>query len=219
MPTLESQTSAFKESAYAKMPPAVATTIHDWVAELSASGIAGRSLQAGQTAPDFALPNAHGQIVTLPDLLASGPVVITFYRGAWCPFCNIALRAYEGILPEIKALGASFVAISPQSPDHSLTQAEKENLSYEVLSDRGNAAARQFGIVYKLGDAMQQVSAAFGLDLTQFNGDNSRELPLPGTFVIDQSGTIKFAQVFADHSQRVEPSAILDILRGLASEK
>jgi len=89
-------------------------------------------------------------------------------------------------------------------------------LDYEVLSDQGNTVARQFGIVYKLGDAMNQVSAGFGLDLTQFNGDDSRELPLPGTFVIDQSGTIQFAQAFADHSQRTEPSAILETLRGMA---
>jgi peroxiredoxin len=216
MATLESQTSAFKANAYAKLPPATVNTIHDWIEELSASGIVGQSLQVGQTAPSFALPNAHGQTVTLSDLLASGPVVVTFYRGAWCPFCNMALRAYQGILPEIKALGASFVAISPQRPDNSLTQTEKEHLGYEVLSDQGNAVARQFGIVYKLGDAMNQVSAGFGVDITQFNGDDSRELPLPGTFVVDQSGTIRFAQAFADHSQRTEPAAILEALRDLA---
>ena len=216
MATLESQTSAFIANAYAKLPPAKVNTIHDWIEELSASGITGRSLQVGQAAPDFALPNAHGQAVTLSDLLASGPVVVTFYRGAWCPFCNMALRAYQGILPEIQSLGANFVAISPQSPDHSLTQTEKEHLGYEVLSDKGNAVARQFGIVYKIGVAMNQVSAGFGLDLTQFNGDDSRELPLPGTFVIAQDGTVQFAQAFADHSHHTEPSAILDALRDLA---
>ncbi len=216
MATLESQTSAFKTTAYANIPPATAGTIADWISELSASGITERSLQVGQAAPKFALPNAHGQTVTLTDLLASGPVVVTFYRGAWCPFCNIALRAYQGILPEIQSLGTSFVAISPQTPDNSLTQTEKEHLGYEVLSDAGNAVARQFGIVYKLGDAMTQVSARFGLDLSKVNGDDSRELPLPGTFIIDQSGTIRFAQVFTDHAQRTEPSAILEILRGLA---
>jgi len=216
MATLESQTSAFKTTAYANIPPATAGTIADWISELSASGITERSLQVGQAAPKFALPNAHGQTVTLTDLLASGPVVVTFYRGAWCPFCNIALRAYQGILPEIQSLGTSFVAISPQTPDNSLTQTEKEHLGYEVLSDADNAVARQFGIVYKLGDAMTQVSARFGLDLSKVNGDDSRELPLPGTFIIDQSGTIRFAQVFTDHAQRTEPSAILEILRGLA---
>ena len=215
MATLESQTSAFKANAYAKLPPVKVNTIHDWIEELSNSGIAGQSLQVGQTAPDFALPNAHGQTVKLSDLLAAGPVVVTFYRGAWCPFCNIALRAYQDILPEIKSLGASFVAISPQTPDHSLTQIEKEHLDYEVLSDPGNAVARQFGIRYTLSDAMNQVSAGFGVDITQFTGDDSLELPLPGTVVIAQDGTIMFSQFFADHSQRAEPAAILEALRGL----
>jgi peroxiredoxin len=217
MATLESQTSAFKANAYAQMPPATVRTITDWIGELSQSGIVGRSLQVGQAAPDFALPNAHGQTVTLTDLLASGPVVVTFYRGAWCPFCNLALKAYQDILPEIKALGASFVAVSPQTPDNSLTMAEKNALSYEVLSDAGNAVARQFGIVYKFSDAMYDVQTnAFGVDLPSFNGDDSRELPLPGTFVIDRGGTITLAQVFIDVSERVEPSAILDALHGLA---
>jgi peroxiredoxin len=217
MATLESQTSAFKANAYAQMPPATVRTITDWIGELSQSGIVGRSLQVGQAAPDFALPNAHGQTVTLTDLLASGPVVVTFYRGAWCPFCNLALKAYQDILPEIKALGASFVAVSPQTPDNSLTMAEKNALSYEVLSDAGNAVARQFGIVYKFSNAMYDVQTnAFGVDLPSFNGDDSRELPLPGTFVIDRGGTITLAQVFIDVSERVEPSAILDALHGLA---
>lgn len=218
MATLESQTSAFKTTAYANMPPATAGTIAEWISELSASGIAGRSLQVGQAAPDFALPNAHEQTVKLTDLLASGPVVVTFYRGAWCPFCSMALKAYQSILPEIKALGASFVAVSPQTPDHSLTTAEKNGLGYEVLSDAGNAVARQFGIVYKFSDAMYDVQTnAFGVDLPSFNGDDSREMPLPGTFVIDRDGTITLAQVFIDVSERVEPEAILAALRGLST--
>ena len=219
MAALETQLKDFQTNALAKAPPAVIGTIQDWNTELSASGIVAQSLQAGQAAPDFALPNAHGQTVTLASLLAQGPVVVTFYRGAWCPFCNIALRAYQDILPEIKSLGASFVAISPQTPDNSLSMAEKNELSYEVLSDRGNAVARQFGIVYKLGDTMYETQTnMFGVDLLKFNGDSSRELPLPGTFVLDREGIIKFAEVFVDVSDRVEPSAILEALRGLQKQ-
>ena len=217
MAALQSQLQEFQESALAHAPSAAISTIQSWNAELSASGIVGRSLQVGQAAPDFALPNIHGQIVTLADLLVHGPVVVTFYRGAWCPFCNMALKAYQQILPQINALGASFVAVSPQTPDHSLTMAEKNALGYEVLSDQGNAVARQFGIVYTLGDAMYDMqTTGFGVDLPNFNGDSSRELPLPGTFVLDQNGMIRFAQVFVDVAERVEPAAILDALHSLA---
>lgn len=215
METLESQITAFKAEHSQKALPAAAGTIQSWIGELSSSGIAERSLQVGQAAPDFALPNVHGEIVRMSDLRARGPVVVMFYRGEWCPFCNLAVRAYQEVLPEIKALGASLVAISPQTPDHSLSLAEKAGLGYEVLSDQGNAVARQFGIVYKMGDSIYQLQQQFGIDLSQFNGDESRELPMPGTFVIDRNGTIRFAQVSADHTQRAEPSAVLDALRGL----
>lgn len=218
MATLHSEMTEFKTKAFAQMPSAIASTVGDWNAALTASGIVGQSLQVGQTAPDFALPDAQGQIIRLADLRASGPVVITFYRGVWCPFCNMTLHAYQNILPDIKALGASFVAISPQTPDNSLTMVEKAELEYAVLSDLGNTVARQFGIVYKLGEAMYEAQTnAFGVDLEKFNGDTSRELPLPGAFVLDRDGVVRFGQVFVDVSERVEPSAILDTLRGLAS--
>ncbi len=216
MATLHSELTEFKTKAFTHLPPAIAGTVGDWNAALTASGIVGQSLQVGQTAPDFALPDAQGQMVRLADLRAAGPVVITFYRGVWCPFCNMTLHAYQNILPDIKALGASLVAISPQTPDNSLTMAEKNALDYSVLSDSGNTVARQFGIVYKLGEAMYEAQTnVFGVDLEKFNGDTSRELPLPGAFVLDRDGVIRFGQVFVDVSERVEPSAILDALRGL----
>ncbi len=216
MATLEAQITAFKTNFFKQAPPAAVKTIQEWIGELSHSGIAERSLSVGQDAPDFALPDAHGRTVRMADLRARGPVVVMFYRGAWCPFCNMAVRAYQEVLPEIKALGATLVAISPQTPDATLSFAETAELGYDVLSDQGNSVARQFGVVYKLGDPIHQLQGQFGVDLPKANGDDSRELPLPGTFVIDRGGTIQFAQVFADHSQRAEPSAVLDALRRLA---
>ena len=216
MATLASQITEFKTNFFSQAPPQAVSTIGEWIGELSQSGIRERSLHVGQAAPDFALPDAHGRIVRLADLRAQGPVVVTFYRGAWCPFCNMAVRAYQQILPEIKSLGASFVAISPQTPDNSLSFAEAAGLGYDVLSDQGNTVARQFGVVYKLGDPIHQLQQSFGIDLPRANGDDSRELPLPGTFIVDQAGIVQFAQVFADHTQRTEPAAVLDALRGLA---
>ena len=213
MTTLESQLTEFKTDFFQQAPPAATEVIQNWVGELSASGIEEHSLKVGQKAPDFTLPNVHGQPVHLADLLAHGPVVLMFYRGAWCPFCNLALRAYQKALPQIQAAGARLVAISPMTPDNSLSLAEKAELGYEVLSDQGNTVARQFGLVYRLGDAMYALQEQLGIDLTQANGDDSHELPLPGTFVIAQDGTIRFAQVFADHAQRAEPSVVLAALR------
>ena len=195
------------------------SVIQNWIGELSQSGIAERSLKVGQTRTGhFALPNVHGQITCgVQTFSRTVPLVVMFYRGEWCPFCNLAVRAYQAILPEIKVQGATLVAISPQTPDNSLSIAEKAGLEYEVLSDIGNVVARQFGIVYRLGEPIYELQKQFGVDLPKANGDDSRELPMPGTFIIDQSGVIRFAQVFADHSQRAEPSAVVDALRHLKS--
>ena len=215
MPTLADQISEFKTDFFKKAPAPAVRTIQGWITELSASGIATKSLAADQPAPDFELPNAHGKIVRLAELRRAGPVVVIFYRGEWCPFCNLALRAYQKILPEINASCATLVAISPQTPDHSLSIEEKAQLTFNVLSDQGNAVARRFGTVYRLGDGIYELQEKFGINLPQTNGDDSRELPLPGTFIIDQEGIIRFAEVFADHSQRTEPAAVLAALREL----
>ncbi|HEX4208238.1 MAG TPA: peroxiredoxin-like family protein [Ktedonobacteraceae bacterium] len=183
---------------------------------LIASGIAGKSAKVGDQAPDFTLPNVDGNTVQLAQLLARGPVVLVFYRGAWCPYCNIALHTYQAVLPAIEQAGATLVAISPQTPDNSLSFAEKLELRYPVLSDSGNAVARKYGLVFKISADVQEVYKKIGMDLTTYNGDASWELPMPGTFVIAQDGTIKQAFVDADHTKRAEPSAILDALHTLS---
>ena len=125
------------------------------------------------------------------------------------------MRAYQKVLPEIRALGASLVAVSPQTPDNSLSTVEKDELEFEVLSDAGNEVARQFGLVFTLGAALRPVYQSFGIDLPAYNGDGSYELPVPGTFVVAAKGTIRVAFVDADYTRRLEPAAILDALRGL----
>ena len=177
------------------------------------SGIAASGLRAGVLAPDFTLPNVDGRPVTLYALLAQGPVVLTFYRGEWCPYCNLQLRAYQAGLPQIRELGARLVAVSPQTPDNSLTTAEKKGLTFPVLSDAGNAVARRYGLVFSLSQTLRAVSA----DLPAYNGDDSWELPMPGTFVIAPDGTVQLAFVDVDWTRRLEPAAILDALRQLAN--
>ncbi|GAA1270352.1 peroxiredoxin-like family protein [Kitasatospora nipponensis] len=183
--------------------------------ELAASGLAERALGVGSPAPRFTLPAATGQCVALDGLLADGPVVLTFYRGAWCPFCNLALRALQEQHDAITARGARLVAVSPQIPDESLTLAEKEQLAFDVLSDIGSEVAARFGIAFDLSDELGTVYDQLGFDLKRVNAGHSRTLPLPATFVIDRTGTIRWAFVQTDYTLRAEPADILAALDAL----
>jgi peroxiredoxin len=173
-------------------------------------------LAAGDRAPDFELQNATGDEVRLSDLLTRGPVVLTFYRGAWCPFCNTQLRGLQEALPEIEALGASLVAVSPQLPDGSLELIDEHTLTFEVLSDVKSSVASEYGIVLALTSADVALFLEVGNDLAQANGDDAWVLPAPATFVIACDGTIRHARVDADFTTRGEPAEIVVALRALA---
>lgn len=183
---------------------------------LEASGIANQALAVGDTAPDFELPDATGKRVRLGELLEQGPVVINFYRGEWCPYCNLELRAFQNLLPEFKQAGAALVAISPELPDHSLSVTEKHSLEFTVLSDVGNQVSRQYGLVFTLDATLQPLYQSFGIDIPTSNGDDSYELPLPATYVIDQTGRIRYAFAEADYTQRAEPQDVLAVVNELA---
>ena len=180
--------------------------------DLIQSGIANQSVKQGDKAPDFALPNVNGETVQLSQLLAKGPVVLIFYRGGWCPYCNLALRSYQAILPEIQLAGATLVAVSPQTPDNSLSAREKMELSFPVLSDSSNTVARAYGLVFTVSSEVQAVQQRFGLDLSKVNGSDTWELPIPGSYVIAQDGTIALAFIDPDYTHRLEPAAILTAL-------
>ncbi len=180
---------------------------------LASSGVVDSSLKVGDKVPDFFLPNATGKRVDLQKLLKLGPVVISFYRGKWCPYCNLELRAFQKKLPEIQALGASLVAISPQTPDNSLSTVEKNELSFEVLSDVGNQVARQFGLIFTLPEELRPIYETFGIDLPAHNGDKKFELPIAATYVVAPDGTIVLSFVNADYTQRLEPQEVLKTLQ------
>src|SRR3954466_4868649 len=167
----------------------------------------------GDAAPDFELPDARGGSVTLAGLRSDGPVVLVFYRGAWCPYCNLQLRAFQAALADIHAAGATLVAISPQTPDNSLTLAEQAELAFPVLSDVGTAVARSYGLVFALGAEDRELHSGIGIDLIAFNGDDSWELPAPAVFVVDTDGTIRYASVAGDYRWRVGPDEVLAALR------
>ena len=183
--------------------------------QLIESGAAELALKEGEQAPDFTLPDVLGNAVTLSYLLRQGPVVVTFYRGAWCPFCNMELHAYQQVLPQIQALGTSLVAISPQTPDQSLSLAEKQALTFTVLSDVGNQVARQFKLVFTIPEHLRAPHLRNGSNIPAYNGDDSWELPMPGTFIIDQSGTVRLAHVDPNYTHRLDPSIVIDQLKKL----
>lgn len=211
--SLQEQIGTFQAQSASKITPEAQERMMTRRAQLVESRIADLSLKAGEAAPDFTLPDAYGQPVALSALLAQGPVVLTFYRGDWCPYCNLTLRAYQTILPEINALHATLVAVSPQNPDNTLLTVQHKELTYPVLSDVGNRVARQYRLVWTIPVEQRSTSA----NLPQFNGDDSWELPMPGTFVIAPDGIVQLASVNADWTRRLEPAAILATLRQIDS--
>lgn len=192
-----------------KVPPEVLNLMLDTTRRLVDTGIAEKSLKVGEKAPDFNLPNPNGESVNLNSLLEKGPVVLNFYRGGWCPYCNLELNAYQKHLPEIEGLGASLVAISPQTPDSSLSTAEKNDLKFDVLSDEGNKTANEFGLVFELAPELHELYLKFGINIPESNGNDSWEIPLPGTYVIDKDGTVQYAYANADYTKRAEPSEVI----------
>ena len=184
---------------------------------LVGEGVGKDGPKVGDIAPDFELPDALGRNVRSQDLRANGPLVINFYRGNWCPYCNLELRTLQRHLPQITTLGASLVAISPQIPDQSLTTAEKNELAFPVLSDVSNVVARRFGLVFALAEHLRPIYTELGIDLPKFNGTNTFELPVPGTFIIDRNAVIQAVHVDADYKKRMEPAHILEVLTDLRS--
>jgi peroxiredoxin len=175
--------------------------------------IARTMLKVGDHAPAIVLRNAKGEIVDIGALRKKGPVIITFYRGGWCPYCNLALEAFQEILPEIKAAGASLVAISPEKPDDTLSTAEKNALAFEVLSDVGQKVGRAFGLVYQFTEELRSAYHGFGLDIPAHNGAPGEwALPVSATYVIDRDGTIIYAYTDADYRDRADPRDLLDLL-------
>jgi peroxiredoxin len=185
------------------------------ISDLVARGLSASALIKGDVAPDFALPDTHGHVLALktPD---RGPVVISFYRGGWCRFCNLELCGLQRVLPEIVQVGSSLVAISPQSPHKAPSTEEKNQLTFPVLTDVGNIVATRFGIVFTPPTALVRANRAIGRDLVEINGEaGAAQLPMPATFALDKSGVIRLASVEEDWRKWLDPDIVVDTLRGL----
>jgi peroxiredoxin len=171
-----------------------------------------RALEAGDTAPEFTLRDAEGATVSSRELLARGPLIATFYRGVWCPYCNLDLQALEGVRPEIEARGASLVAISPQTPANSRKSQRDNKLNFPILSDAGAAVAAEISLRFSLPEELIQIYRQFGNDLAEINDDPSWVLPMPARYVIGTDGVIAYAEVNPDYTRRPDPSELLPVL-------
>jgi peroxiredoxin len=183
------------------------------IGQLVEAGFGRKAKQVGDQAPDIELPDANGKPFHLATLLAKGPVVVTFYRGGWCPYCNLELRAYQAVLARITAAGASLVAISPEKPDDTVSTTEKNALTFPVLSDVGQKVGKAFGLVYAFTDELRTVYDGFKLDIPAKNGSpDDWALPLSATYVIGPDGRILFADTGVDYRRRTDPMDVLQVL-------
>ena len=214
--SLKSELETFRADFMGKVPPEIREAMGRADLDLAASAIAETALKAGDIAPDFNLPDALGNQVRLSTLLRRGPVVLSFYRGGWCPYCNLELRALQAALPDFADLGATLVAVSPQTPDASLSTAEKNDLAFPVVSDARSNVASSYGIAFDLAAELRPIYSQFGHGLPQINGDDSWLLPVPATYVIGEDQRIALAFVDIDYRNRLEPATIVDALGLLA---
>lgn len=212
---LQAELQKTREEFSEQIPENISEIMTNATETLIQSGIVEKSLKEGEQMPVFSLTDAINEIVSSDIFLKKGPLVINFYRGGWCPYCNLELKAFQDLLPEMTLLGARLIAISPNLPDKSLSSIEKNALSFQVLSDVHNRVARQFGLVYTLDKKLQPLYKQMGIDLPEFNCDESYELPLPATYVVDTNGMIKLAFADADYTKRLDPDKVIEKLKGL----
>jgi peroxiredoxin len=211
--TLLEQTQKLTEEFMADLPDEARNTVEQAFAQIMAAGFGADALREGDQAAEFCLPNVRGGETRLSELLAQGPLVLSFYRGGWCPFCNLEFKALHDVLPQIRGLGAKLVGISPELPDNSLSSVEKHQIQFEVLSDVGNKVARQYGVVMDVPDIMRPLYLQWGLDVPAVNGDDSWELPIPATYVINTDGRIVSAYINPNYTERMEPADIIAALQ------
>ncbi|TWX70432.1 peroxiredoxin-like family protein [Colwellia sp. C1TZA3] len=212
---LTEKLNEFKKGFTENVPQDIQALMQQATQNLADSGIVLNTPKKGDKLAEFSLVNAQGTDVSLSSLLEDGPVVITFYRGGWCPYCNLALRAYQDSLAEIKALGATLVAITPELADASLSTTEKNELQFEVLTDTNAKYAKDLGLVFTLPEELRPIYSSFGIEVEEHNGANQFDLPLAATFVVAQDGTIASAFVEEDYTLRQEPSEVIKVLKSL----
>ncbi len=212
MSVLRDEIDAYNAAKQEKVPQEILATMARCTEELKQSGIEDRALRAGDRMPDFELPNQHGEKRRFADYLRESRVVLNVYRGGWCPYCNMEMKALHDVLPEIETSGARLVGMTPETPDKAMGTAERHAIAIDILSDTGNRVAEQMGLVYELPQSLRPIYQKLGIDIPEYNGDNSFTLPVPATYIVGQDGVIVHDFVNADYTQRLEPAQIVALL-------
>lgn len=212
MDILKSEIAIYKAAMKEKVPDEVRAIMAQCTIEIKGSGIEHHALKTGDLMPDFELANQRNELRRLSDYLIDTPVVLNIYRGGWCPYCNMEMKALHGVQNKIESYGARLVGMAPETPDRALSTAERAGIAIDILSDTGNRVAEQMGLVFELPQALRPIYEKFGIDIPAFNGDGSFKLPVPATYIIGQDGVIIYDFVNADYTQRLEPAEIVEIL-------
>ena len=217
MGALKEAIDAYEVQKNKLVPRDVLEDMAQATADLKGSGMEDRTLKAGDRFPDFELPNQQGQVRRFSDYLQESPVVLNVYRGGWCPYCNLEMKALHDALPQIERQGARLVGLTPETPDKAMQTAERHRMRIDILSDAKNRVSERLGLVFELPEVLRPIYQNLGIDLPEYNGDDSFKLPVPATYIIRQDGTVVHAFVNADYTQRLEPAEIVARLQAPAA--
>lgn len=211
--TLRDELDRLRDQQRETTPPGILDVTDKAIQFVARTVLSMDAIREGDRAPGFELPSVQGRTVSLADKLEEGPVILSFFRGGWCPFCSLELRAYEKIVSTLESERATLLSISPETLDALRQTAQQARVSFDLLSDAGNDVARSYGLVYRIPEALRAAYEGLGLDLPARNGTASFELPVPATYLIDSGGTVRRAFVEPDWTQRAEPADFVESLK------
>lgn len=212
MNTLAKQIEHLNQELSSQLPQDILDAFGKSIEDLKTGKFEENSIQIGDQIPEFSLPNALGKIVSSEEILKNEKIVLAFYRGGWCPYCSLELKFLQDSLIRIKNKGAALIAVSPQSPDHSLSMIEKNNLEFEVLTDIDNNFAKKLGIVFQLQDFVLPYYKGLGIFLSDFNKNNDNTLPIPAVFVVDKNRVVTYRFLDVNYMNRVDVEKLIEAL-------
>lgn len=212
MNTLAKHIEDLNQELSSQLPQEILNVFGKSIEDLKTKRMEENSIQIGDQMPEFSLPNALGTIINSEEIFKNGKVILAFYRGSWCPYCNLELKFLQDKLSQIKDKGARLIAISPQSPDHSLSMSEKNNLEFEVLTDFDNRFAKKLGITFRLQDFVLPYYKGLGIDLSDFNKNNDNILPVPAVFVVNENKVITYKFLDVNYMNRVDVEELIEAL-------
>ena len=215
MSLLAGEIAKLQETVTADLAQKALNTLREANQRFLDDGIAEDAPQLGDYFPSFILPNAYGQLINSRDLISQGPLIISFFKGSWSPYCELELRAFQHPLPDIKSRHAQLACISPMLPNHCMAIQEEAQLDYEMLSDVGNRLATELDLVYALPPDVIEVYQELGYNIPSYNGDQRWELPIPATYLVETTGKIALAHINFDCRKRLDPTAIIAVLSAI----